>query len=42
MTVSVVTGGSGFLGSHLADELASRGHSVVVFDRKPSGTLPPN
>ncbi len=42
MTVSVVTGGSGFLGSHLADELASRGHSVVVFDRKPSATLPPN
>jgi UDP-glucose 4-epimerase len=41
MTVSIVTGGSGFLGSHLADELASRGHSVIVYDRQPSTTLPP-
>jgi len=40
MTISVVTGGSGFLGSHLADELASRGHSVTVFDQKPSAALP--
>jgi UDP-glucose 4-epimerase len=42
MSISVVTGGSGFLGSHLADELACRGHTVVVFDQKPSGTLPPD
>jgi UDP-glucose 4-epimerase len=42
MTVSIVTGGSGFLGGHLVDELASRGHSVTVFDRKPCATLPPN
>jgi UDP-glucose 4-epimerase len=42
MTVSVVTGGSGFLGSHLADELASRGHKVIVYDRQPSATLPPD
>jgi UDP-glucose 4-epimerase len=34
MTDSVVTGGAGFLGSHLADELAGRGHRVTVFDRK--------
>ncbi|MGD0807304.1 MAG: NAD(P)-dependent oxidoreductase [Anaerolineales bacterium] len=40
MTISVVTGGSGFLGSHLADELASRGHEVVVYDQQPSATLP--
>jgi UDP-glucose 4-epimerase len=42
MTISVVTGGSGFLGSHLADELACRGHAVVVYDRKPSASLPPD
>jgi UDP-glucose 4-epimerase len=42
MAVSIVTGGSGFLGSHLVDELAGRGHSVTVFDRKPCATLPPN
>jgi UDP-glucose 4-epimerase len=40
MTRTVVTGGAGFLGSHLADELAARGHQVVVFDRKPSAFLP--
>jgi UDP-glucose 4-epimerase len=34
MMVSIVTGGAGFLGSHLADELASRGHSVTIFDQK--------
>ena len=42
MTISVVTGGSGFLGSHLADELASRGHKVIVYDQQPSATLPPD
>lgn len=29
----VVFGGSGFLGSHVADELTSRGYEVVIFDR---------
>lgn len=28
----VVFGGSGFLGSHVADELTKRGHSVTIFD----------
>ena len=28
----VVVGGSGFLGSHTADELSRRGYDVVIFD----------
>lgn len=28
----LVTGGAGFIGSHLAEELAARGHRVVVLD----------
>jgi UDP-glucose 4-epimerase len=28
----VVTGGSGFIGSHVADVLAERGHTVVIYD----------
>ncbi|MCZ2147212.1 MAG: NAD-dependent epimerase/dehydratase family protein [Bryobacterales bacterium] len=30
--VSLVTGGAGFMGSHLADHLIADGHSVVVLD----------
>ena len=33
---ALVTGSSGFLGSHVCDELARRGHEVVGFDRRPS------
>jgi nucleoside-diphosphate-sugar epimerase len=29
-----VTGGSGFIGTHIIEELQSRGHSVKVFDRR--------
>lgn len=36
----LVTGGCGFLGSYVVDELESRGHEVVVFDRQPSSWLP--
>ena len=30
----VVTGGSGFLGSHVADELSKKGQDVTIFDKK--------
>jgi UDP-glucose 4-epimerase len=32
MPTSLVTGGAGFIGSHVADELISLGHKVVVLD----------
>jgi UDP-glucose 4-epimerase len=39
---AVVTGGSGFLGSHIADALSVAGHEVVIFDLAPSRWLRPN
>ena len=32
----LLTGGSGFLGSHVADELTKKGHQVTIFDNKKS------
>ena len=29
-----VTGGSGFLGSHVADILTSKGYNVIIYDKK--------
>jgi UDP-glucose 4-epimerase len=40
MAKLLVTGGAGFLGSHLVDELAARRHSVTVLDRASSKWLP--
>jgi UDP-glucose 4-epimerase len=34
---SLVTGGAGFIGSHIVDNLVNRGHSVVVVDNESSG-----
>ncbi len=32
----LVTGGSGFIGSHVVDQLADAGHKPVIYDRQPS------
>lgn len=39
MTTSVVTGGAGFLGSHLCDRLLQEGHRVVCVDNLLTGNL---
>jgi len=39
---AIVFGGSGFLGSHVADALSDEGHKVTVFDQKPSPYLRAN
>lgn len=36
-----VLGGSGFLGSHVADKLSESGHEVTIFDLRPSPWLKP-
>ena len=38
----VVFGGSGFLGSHVADALTKEGYEVIIFDRTPSPFLQHN
>src|SRR6202040_2191721 len=37
--VSVVTGGAGFLGSHLTDQLLAEGHRVIAIDNLITGNL---
>jgi dTDP-glucose 4,6-dehydratase len=39
MATCVVTGGSGFLGSHLCDELVAREHRVICVDNFETGSL---
>jgi dTDP-glucose 4,6-dehydratase len=39
MPTSVVTGGAGFLGSHLCDHLLGKGHRVVCVDNLETGSL---
>ncbi len=39
MTTCLVTGGAGFLGSHLCDELIARGNRVICVDNFETGSL---
>src|SRR4051812_13138474 len=39
MATCLVTGGAGFLGSHLCDELLRRGHRVICVDNVETGNL---
>ena len=39
MPTSVVTGGSGFLGSHLCERLLAEGHRVICLDNLDTGSL---
>jgi dTDP-glucose 4,6-dehydratase len=39
MPTSLVTGGAGFLGSHLCDRLLADGHRVICIDNLDTGTL---
>ncbi len=39
MATCLVTGGAGFLGSHLCDELLRRGHHVICVDNLETGSL---
>jgi dTDP-glucose 4,6-dehydratase len=39
MSTCLVTGGAGFLGSHLCDELLRRGHRVICVDNLETGSL---
>ena len=38
---TIVVGGSGFLGSHVADALTEAGHAVTLYDLRPSSYLKP-
>jgi dTDP-glucose 4,6-dehydratase len=39
MPISVITGGAGFLGSHLADRLLAEGHRVIAIDNLITGNV---
>lgn len=42
MSKAIVFGGSGFLGSHVADILSGKGNKVVIYDLKPSPYIKPD
>ena len=35
----IVTGGAGFIGSHLAEELAGRGYQTIILDDLSTGKI---
>ena len=35
----LITGGSGFIGSHVADKLVDKGFNVIIFDKEKSKFL---
>jgi UDP-glucose 4-epimerase len=39
MTTSLITGGAGFLGSHVAKHLLDMGHKVIILDDLSGGDL---
>jgi len=39
MTKSLITGGAGFIGSHLVDACLARGHQVIVLDNLSTGRM---
>jgi UDP-glucose 4-epimerase len=39
MSKVIVTGGAGFIGSHLSDELVRRGHKVIILDNMSTGRM---
>ena len=39
MSKVIVTGGAGFIGSHLADELFKRGYQVIILDNLSTGNI---
>jgi len=38
----IVTGGAGFIGSHLAEELARQGYQVIILDDLSTGKIHPS
>jgi len=39
MKKAIVTGGAGFIGSHITEELVKRGYKVTIFDNLSTGKL---